>query len=95
MSEPIAWGIASDGRLLASYTCADEDSAREMAGRLAASGVSVNVVPLYRQPAMTDAEREALEIFGQTAWTSLRWSEVEKHAATLRGLLERLSPPAT
>ena len=38
---------------------------------------------------LTDAEREALTVFAGLAWTMLRWSEVERHAATLRGLLER------
>ena len=38
---------------------------------------------------LTDAEREALTVFSGLAWTVLRWSEVERHAATLRGLLER------
>lgn len=38
---------------------------------------------------LTDEEREAV---GRAAlnWTSLRWSKVEKNAATLRNLLERL-----
>jgi hypothetical protein len=58
-------------------------------------------IPLYRQPTLTDAEREAVR-FAATA----ALPETEKlggvagelcrmHAARLRGLLERLSPPAT
>jgi len=35
-------------------------------------------------------EREAIELFATLEWTSLRWSKVEKHAAVLRSLLERL-----
>lgn len=52
MSAPIAWGIAKNGRLLASYTCEDSESAREMAERFAASGVTVTVVPLYPSAAL-------------------------------------------
>jgi hypothetical protein len=40
---------------------------------------------------LTDAEREAVELFATLNWTSLRWSKVEKNAATLRKLLERLA----
>jgi hypothetical protein len=39
---------------------------------------------------LTDAEREAIELFATLEWTSMRWSKVEKHAAVLRSLLERL-----
>ena len=41
-------------------------------------------------PTLTDAEREAIELFATLEWTSMRWSKVEKNAATLRKLLERL-----
>ena len=46
-------------------------------------------VALYRQPqpTLTDAEREAVEVAIRTVdWTAQR----HPHAATLRGLLERL-----
>ena len=39
---------------------------------------------------LTDAEREAIELFATLEWTSMRWSKVEKNAATLRKLLERM-----
>lgn len=39
---------------------------------------------------LTADEREAVELFATLEWTSLRWSKVEKHAAVLRSLLERL-----
>ena len=38
---------------------------------------------------LTDAEREAVELFATLEWTSMRWSKVEKNSATLRKLLER------
>jgi hypothetical protein len=40
--------------------------------------------------AITDAERQAVAVFAEIAWTSLEWSEVQRHANTLRGLLERI-----
>jgi hypothetical protein len=40
---------------------------------------------------LTDAEREAIELFATLEWTSLRWSKVEKNAVTLRNLLARLA----
>jgi hypothetical protein len=48
--------------------------------------------PLYfgRRPTLTDEEREAIELFATLSWTTIRWSEVEKNADTLRNLLERL-----
>ena len=38
---------------------------------------------------LSDEEREATELFANLNWTSVRWSAVEKHAATLRNVLER------
>jgi hypothetical protein len=40
--------------------------------------------------AITDEERAAIDCFAKAEWTSLRWSKVEEHCATLRDLLERL-----
>jgi len=39
---------------------------------------------------LTDEEREAIDCFAKAEWTSLRWSKVKEHCATLRELLERL-----
>lgn len=47
------------------------------------------VVPLYREPALTDEEREAI-IHGQAALDQVGTEWTLKCAATLRGLLERL-----
>lgn len=85
MSEPAAFGIECDGRLLASYTCEDEESAQEMARRFEASGMIAVVVPLYRSPALTDAQREAIHwCIGDVADVT---GPVED---TLRGMLERM-----
>jgi hypothetical protein len=39
--------------------------------------------------ALTNEERAAINCFAAGEWTSLRWSEVEKHCVTLRSLLDR------
>lgn len=92
MIEPIAFGIESDGRLLASYTCEDEQSAREMAGRFAASGVSVAVLPLYRSPTLTDEEREAIDRACRAISSTMPYESQQgaEDYQTLRGLLKRL-----
>jgi hypothetical protein len=38
---------------------------------------------------LTNEERAAINCFAAGEWTSLRWSEVEKHCVTLRSLLDR------
>lgn len=59
------------------------------------------VVPLYRhsQPTLSDAEREAVKAamlrFPDGPYTNCDGTAVPDRRAILRGLLERLSPPAT
>jgi hypothetical protein len=38
---------------------------------------------------LTDAEREAIDMFASIAWTAVNWDVVARRAATLRGLLAR------
>ena len=45
------------------------------------------IVPLYRSPSLTDAERDAVRYFAHIRPHAE--SMTEQHAATLRGLLER------
>jgi hypothetical protein len=54
-------------------------------------------VPLYLapQPTLTDAEREAVEAAANGYELDGDDDECASTAATLRGLLARLSPPAT
>ena len=91
--EPAAWLV--DGGLEYQYVSLFRESADA-----AADEEGGTVTPLYRSPTLTDAEREAVAAgvrcveyvaaHGQPARADLASS-----AATLRGLLERLSPPAT
>ena len=83
MTQPAAWlAVAADG---------SESSAvyllREQA-EAAASEWGWFVVPLYRSPALTDAEREALAV-ASIELQCLTMSETN-HSAALRGLLARL-----
>lgn len=78
-AKPFAWAVIGDtyeyATLLAEHAGA---VAEEEGGR---------VVPLYRSPTLTDAEREAVEwAENMAAWAH---NSDHVHAATLRGLLER------
>ena len=47
------------------------------------------IVPLYRSPTLTDEEREAVGYFGQIEGCQYL-DAANRHAAALRGILERL-----
>ena len=92
MSEPDAWGLLDEGEV--HYATPFREEA-EAALRRTGDTDSV-VISLHRQPqpALTDAEREAME---RAIKTLDDWQRIggyhELHdddAATLRGLLERL-----
>ena len=86
--QPVAWAVMlADGeRIYDVYATEEEAKAIDEA-------VTGNhgFVPLYRSPTLTDAEREAIEWAAREAD---QWEDDEpvphQHAATLRGLLERL-----
>jgi len=88
--EPVAWVVfASDGSDAAT-TCLNRDVAEVIAELH-----GWQVAPLYRQPTLTDAEREAIEgamwDYGQYAdEMGLSVAEVVERQVTLRGLLERM-----
>lgn len=77
---PVAWAVVypNDAVAVIAFKMRDAD---EMAS------ASDRVVPLYRQPTLTEAEREAV------AWYAAYGAG--DHASTLRSLLSRLSPPVT
>jgi hypothetical protein len=87
-SQPMAWAVAPrvDDEIDCEFVYPCEATAGDVA--LDAGGV---VIPLYRQPTLTDEEREAVEVAAE-AYAS---DHGERFAATLRKLLARLSPPAT
>jgi hypothetical protein len=54
------------------------------------------VVPLYRSPTLTESERGAVRYMIAAAKFGQRDEALtDEHAATLRKMLDRLSPPAT
>ena len=80
--EPVAWAVM-DGHEFMEF-CTDKEDAKCASGFYG----DCPIVPLYRQPTLTDAEREAVE---QAAIRveALCQQGAQRRAATLRGLLER------
>ena len=82
-TEPAAWvAFAADG---------SESSAVYMThgeARAAADEWNWCIAPLYRSPALTDEEREAVEFFSTMVWPKAS-QQCKARSATLRGLLER------
>ena len=75
---PVAWHVTGDDY---EYATLLEEHARAVVEEEGGK-----VAPLYRSPTLTDAEREAL---GRAEFLCAQ-AGLEKSAATLRGLLERL-----
>lgn len=75
-SEPVAWAALHDDGDIAWIGYTPDGAADGACGR--------KVVPLYRLPTLTDAEREALSWF-----TGGRGPVCAQYMATIRGLLER------
>lgn len=81
-NEPDAYGLLDEGEV--HYATPFRDEAERVLRRT--EDKDSVIVPLYRSPTLTDAEREAVE-------TCIADDEAMTHhsrAATLRGLLERL-----
>ena len=76
-AQPALYAVMHGGAVM--EYCRDEDEAADSARHFSGS-----VVPLYRSPTLTDAEREAVD-------AALGWCDDRdtKTIATLRGLLER------
>jgi hypothetical protein len=78
-TEPVAWAVCTPGDGDWSPCFFHEPHAQRCASAIFGSK---NIVPLYRKPTLTDAEREAVEYFSCVVDS--------KHAAALHGLLQRL-----
>jgi hypothetical protein len=81
--EPMAWAV------LSKWYAGPVISADEAAARSLAKGGDT-VAPLYPQPTLTDAERKAIQWAARQARLYPEFDPICGHAATLRGLLERL-----
>jgi len=82
-SQPVAFAVfGADGHCVGTY--ATQEHARIVTEELACDGMVCE--PLYRQPTLTDEEREAIAgaIASEHGRGAFAW------AATLKGLLERL-----
>jgi hypothetical protein len=88
---PVAWAVyEADGHCVGTY--AKQEHAQIVIEELSCDGMVYE--PLYRQPTLTDEEREAIAgamwDYGQYAdELGLSVAEVTERQATLRGLLER------
>jgi hypothetical protein len=83
-NEPDAYGLLDEGEV--HYATPFRDEAEKVLRRT--EDKDSVIVPLYRQPTLTDAEREAVE------WASKKTRLLgdaydPERAATMRGLLER------
>ena len=81
--EPVAWAVMDGTKTLVGY----HSCSREKAEAWAREYGFPEVVPLYRSPTLTDAEREAIEWL--TAGES-PFADEEARLRVLRGLSERL-----
>jgi hypothetical protein len=87
-TEPVAWAVCTPGDGDWSPCFFHEPHAQRCASAIFGSK---NIVPLYRSPTLTDAEREAVRYMIAAGKFGQRDEALtEEHAATLRGLLERL-----
>ncbi len=82
--EPDAWGLLDEGEVW--YATPFREEAERVIRRT--EDTDSAIVALYRQPTLTDAEREAVEWCVEMAMNSA--TDCDNEIATLRGLLERL-----
>ena len=81
-SEPAAWGVLRVGGGWVSILANEVQAETSRKSFDKTENWVHEVVPLYRLPALTDAEREAVEWYAAYG--------AGNHASTLRGLLERM-----
>ena len=90
MSKPLAWIGVFDGEPDPEFLWWDEAKAR----RWIKTRPGVELAPLYQQPTLTDAEREAIMLAATWSEHGILPSTVaagDRLAATLRALLERMT----
>ena len=85
-TEPVAWAVCTPGDGDWSQCFFHEPHAQRCASAIFGSK---NIVPLYRKPTLTDAEREAIYRASQYLSQNDVFEGMAEDAATLRGLLER------
>ena len=81
-----AWAVMDGTKTLVGY----HSCSREKAEAWAREYGFPEVVPLYRSPTLTDAEREAIEAAIDRFRDWVNGTDDEEREVTLRGLLERL-----
>ena len=89
-SQPFAWAADIPGKFGAAPTVLFGYTEKLVKGIAAAGGDLVQPFPLYRQPALTDEERDAIREAVGAYNDNDDDEECAKIAATLHGLLKRL-----
>lgn len=89
-AEPVAWGVVDEGGLWFTRVRI-EDAAEAFNRAMAFTKESGGLIPLYRSPTLTDAEREAVRKAAGAYALNDDDAECGEIAATLRGLLARLA----
>jgi hypothetical protein len=95
-SEPVAWAVAlgDEGMVLDGIYVSKAKADEVLEWRNENTEYGARLIPLYRSPTITDAEREAVERARQTLdavqdLAPTATADDAMAAATLRGLLER------
>ncbi len=88
-NDPVAWMVARNGEPChLSWTLGDARRELNRLELVSTGTPALELFSLYRSPALTDDEREAVEFF--TGFHTEGYGAIEAHAATLRKMLERL-----
>jgi len=87
-NDPVAWMVARNGEPChVAWTLDDAKKERNRLEIVSTGTPSIELFSLYRSPALTDAEREAIEFFA--AIHNEGYGLFSAHTDTLRNLLER------
>jgi hypothetical protein len=94
-NEPVAWAVAlgDEGMVLDGIYISRAKADEVLEWRKENTNYGARLIPLYRQPTLTDADREAIEwALEEGVWSygdPEDWTKAERLRAFLRGLLER------
>lgn len=90
LGEPVAWAVMQNDWYHGAHLDYSKAVSLATAANVAGAKNPWNVVPLYRSPTLTDAERADIAT-AAASYSGIGEPVYERIAATLRGLLERLA----
>jgi hypothetical protein len=93
-NEPVAWAVAlgDEGMVLDGIYVSKAKADEVLEWRNENTEYGARLIPFYRSPTITDAEREAIAWFAEAGKPLARLTQshnLEQYRAALRGLLER------